>query len=96
MMLSSVCTCCRLLQTFHGDFDLKDRDFRVAAAQALADMRGKPVSPEVLRRLMQREEVRGAHQVLASQRVKGLKLDPLTVVDQVEQQQHAEQQAAAV
>lgn len=84
-----------LPQTFHGDFDLKDRDFRVAAAQALADMRGKPVSPEVLRRLMQREEVRGAHQVLSSQRVKGLKLDPLTVVDQVEQQQHAEQQQAA-
>jgi hypothetical protein len=44
-------------------------------------------------------QVRGAHQVLASSRLKGVKLDPLDVVARVEAQQAAEaqqrQQAAA-
>lgn len=80
------------LQTFHADFDLKDRDFRLAAAQALGDLRGKPVSDEALKRIIRREEVRGAHQVLSSQRLKSLGLDPLDVVARVEQQQAAEKQ----
>lgn len=45
-------------QTFHGDFELRDRDFRLAAAQDLGELRGKPVSDEALKRLLMREEVR--------------------------------------
>jgi hypothetical protein len=79
-------------QTFHGDFDPKDRDFRLAAALALAQLRGKPLSDEALRRVVSREEVRGVHQLLGSSRVQGLGLDPTDVLERVEQQQAAERQ----
>jgi hypothetical protein len=102
-LLCPVC-CCRPLpstpphptlpppQTFHADFDPKDRDFRLAAALALGELRGKPLSDEALRRVVSREEVRGVHQLMGSGRLQGLGLDPLDVVQRVEQQQAAEKQ----
>lgn len=86
------CACPYPLQTFHGDFNPEDRDFRLAAAQALGELRGKPVSDEVLRRVVAGEEVRGARQVLASKRLKGAGLDSASIIARVEQQQAEEQQ----
>jgi hypothetical protein len=47
-------------QTFLGDFELEDRDFRIAAAEALADLRGRPISDAAMARLLAREEVRAS------------------------------------
>ncbi len=46
---------------------------------------------QVLRRIVAGEEVRGAHQVLASRRLKDAGLDTLDIVARVEQQQAEEQ-----
>jgi hypothetical protein len=61
----------RTHKTFLGDFELRDRDFKLAAAEDLAALRGRPISDEAMRRLMAREEVRGALQVRARPAVWG-------------------------
>lgn len=74
--------------------DLPDRDFRFEVAEALGNMRGKPLSRAVTTKLLEKESVRGVDQVLASPMFKGT-VDPLQVKQRIEEQQQQQQQPAA-
>lgn len=70
------------------------QDFRFEVAEALGSLRGKPLDKSVVKKLVNKEQVRAVDQVLASPVFKGT-VDPLQFKQEIEEKQQQQQRTAA-